>query len=260
MAIRKAAKMRRAAVLVAIVSTAGLALGGCGGSGTKTVTVGQTPTTQTTQTTLTDDAFCQNGRDTQNGAPCTPQTTDTTTQSTTTTTQTTSTDSTTTTPPDFCDTHTCIGDWQKEADEGGYVVQCNDGAWSHAGGLRGACSWHGGESSSTDTTGNPNNPPTTTTTSTYQPPPPPSYRFCDQNVQANENTSCPLAENVFVAYFDSGGPDWQNENVTAHSSTTGQDYPFGCTTNQTRVRCDGQGADGALKVTFPMWAVKVYHH
>src|SRR5690242_8270255 len=46
-----------------------------------------------------------------------------------------------------CDGNPCIGDWQREAAEGGTVVQCSDGTWSHAGGLSGACSDHGGESS-----------------------------------------------------------------------------------------------------------------
>ena len=36
--------------------------------------------------------------------------------------------------------------YQKEAAEGGTVVQCNDGSWSHAGGISGACSDHSGES------------------------------------------------------------------------------------------------------------------
>ena len=44
-----------------------------------------------------------------------------------------------------CNGHPCIGNWQKEKAEGGTVVQCNDGAWSYAGGIQGACSGHGGE-------------------------------------------------------------------------------------------------------------------
>jgi hypothetical protein len=46
----------------------------------------------------------------------------------------------------FCDTHACIENF----DNGnGYIVQCNDGRWSHSGGLPGACSYHGGESGNT---------------------------------------------------------------------------------------------------------------
>jgi hypothetical protein len=47
-------------------------------------------------------------------------------------------------PPEaggFCATHDCIPNF----DEGNcYVVQCEDGTWSHSGGIQGACSWHGG--------------------------------------------------------------------------------------------------------------------
>jgi hypothetical protein len=44
---------------------------------------------------------------------------------------------------DFCAMHTCIDSFY---DGAGYIVQCNDGMWSHSGGLSGACSYHGGES------------------------------------------------------------------------------------------------------------------
>jgi hypothetical protein len=43
----------------------------------------------------------------------------------------------------FCSEHTCIGNFQGE---GGTVVECADGSYSHAGGISGACSHHGGES------------------------------------------------------------------------------------------------------------------
>jgi hypothetical protein len=42
----------------------------------------------------------------------------------------------------FCDDHTCIGNFTTE---GGAVVECSDGSYSHAGGIYGACSGHGGE-------------------------------------------------------------------------------------------------------------------
>jgi hypothetical protein len=42
----------------------------------------------------------------------------------------------------FCDTHECIGEYESEP---GTVVQCADGTYSHAGGIQGACSHHGGE-------------------------------------------------------------------------------------------------------------------
>jgi hypothetical protein len=42
----------------------------------------------------------------------------------------------------FCTSHGCIGDFEGES---GYVVKCTDGTYSHAGGISGACSSHGGE-------------------------------------------------------------------------------------------------------------------
>jgi hypothetical protein len=41
----------------------------------------------------------------------------------------------------FCREHECIGDFEGED---GYVVECEDGSYSHAGGKSGACSDHGG--------------------------------------------------------------------------------------------------------------------
>ena len=41
---------------------------------------------------------------------------------------------------EFCTTHACIPNFP---DGNGYIVQCADGAWSHSGGLSGACSDHG---------------------------------------------------------------------------------------------------------------------
>jgi len=45
---------------------------------------------------------------------------------------------------DECDGHACIGAWKRDMALGGTVVQCADGAWSHGGGLGGACAGHGG--------------------------------------------------------------------------------------------------------------------
>jgi hypothetical protein len=42
----------------------------------------------------------------------------------------------------FCSEHECIGSFESE---GGTVVECSDGSYSHAGGISGACSHHGGE-------------------------------------------------------------------------------------------------------------------
>ena len=42
----------------------------------------------------------------------------------------------------FCEEHECEGAFDTEP---GAVVECSDGTWSHAGGISGACSHHGGE-------------------------------------------------------------------------------------------------------------------
>jgi hypothetical protein len=44
----------------------------------------------------------------------------------------------------FCSEHQCIGSFMTE---GGTVVKCADETYSHAGGISGACSHHGGEAS-----------------------------------------------------------------------------------------------------------------
>jgi len=44
-----------------------------------------------------------------------------------------------------CNGHPCVGDWKRDMALGGTVVQCADHTWSHAGGLHGVCSGHGGE-------------------------------------------------------------------------------------------------------------------
>lgn len=46
-------------------------------------------------------------------------------------------------PSDFCDYFGCIPSfWESTR---GFVVECADGLFSHSGGRRGACSYHGGE-------------------------------------------------------------------------------------------------------------------
>jgi hypothetical protein len=42
----------------------------------------------------------------------------------------------------FCSEHECIGKFEEEQ---GTIVECADGSYSHAGGIGGACSHHGGE-------------------------------------------------------------------------------------------------------------------
>jgi hypothetical protein len=118
--------------------------------------------------------------------------------------------------------------------------------------------------------------PTTTviapTTTTIVPPSPapavsdpapasPSLTSCDQNIQADpQTTTCPLAENTFVAYYNSGssGSGWGDAVVSAYSAKTGQTYDMSCTTDQTTVSCTGTAGSSPLFVTFPMQAVEIY--
>jgi hypothetical protein len=46
-------------------------------------------------------------------------------------------------PANFCSYFNCIASFWKSTN--GYVDECNDGTFSHSGGVRGACSSHGGE-------------------------------------------------------------------------------------------------------------------
>lgn len=46
------------------------------------------------------------------------------------------------TDDEFCSAHQCIENFPNG---NGSIVQCQDGEWSHSGGLSGACSDHGGE-------------------------------------------------------------------------------------------------------------------
>lgn len=72
---------------------------------------------------------------------------------------------------------------------------------------------------------------------------------CDQNISAAENTSCPFAEHVFIAYVHRG------EQFTAKSPTTGRSYDMTCYSDLKTVYCAG-GHDAV--VTFPQRAADAY--
>lgn len=102
---------------------------------------------------------------------------------------------------------------------------------------------------------------TTVTAPTAESPPvepsAPSLQACDQNISANSATSCPFAENVFVAYWE----DWESYGeqtstyIVAYSPTTEESYGMTCAFDGTTVSCSG---GNEAFVTFPMWAVRVY--
>ncbi|HVO55811.1 MAG TPA: serine/threonine-protein kinase [Solirubrobacterales bacterium] len=101
-----------------------------------------------------------------------------------------------------------------------------------------------------------------TPTSEPEPTPEPSYsaaatQSCDKNISANEATSCPFAENVFVSYweeYEAYGEETYTY-VTAFSPTTDESYGMECVLEYDVVECTG-GNDAF--VTFPMEAVRVY--
>jgi serine/threonine protein kinase len=80
---------------------------------------------------------------------------------------------------------------------------------------------------------------------------------CDPNIDVNEVTSCPFAENVFEAYADEyqsyGESDYYY--VEAYSEETEKVFGMDCYDNSDFVECTG--GNEAL-VTFPMHAVRVY--
>jgi hypothetical protein len=80
---------------------------------------------------------------------------------------------------------------------------------------------------------------------------------CDQNISANEVTSCPFAENVFVVYweeYESFGEE-PYTYVIASSPTTGESYEMECVLESDVVNCSG---GNEAFVTFPMQAVREY--
>jgi serine/threonine protein kinase len=80
---------------------------------------------------------------------------------------------------------------------------------------------------------------------------------CDQNISANEVTSCPFAENVFVAYWEEYEALGESPvlYVEAYSETTGESYGMECFDYADFIECTG--GNEAL-VTFPLQAVREY--
>jgi hypothetical protein len=85
-----------------------------------------------------------------------------------------------------------------------------------------------------------------------------SLRSCDANISANTITTCPFAENTFVAYAAAykGGNHGSQITVQVSSPATGQTYAMACVNNGSGgIVCTG--GTGAV-VTFPLHAVQVY--
>jgi serine/threonine protein kinase len=86
---------------------------------------------------------------------------------------------------------------------------------------------------------------------------PESLQACDQNISANTVTTCPFAENVFVAYWEEYEEFGEQHElyVEAFSPSTNESYGMSCTLEAEVVSC--YGGNEAF-VTFPMQAVRVY--
>jgi serine/threonine-protein kinase len=82
-------------------------------------------------------------------------------------------------------------------------------------------------------------------------------KACDQNISANEVTSCPFAENVFVAYWEEYEAIGESPvmYVVAYSEETGETYGMECYDYSDFIECTG-GTEAL--VTFPLQAVREY--
>jgi hypothetical protein len=157
-----------------------------------------------------------------------------------------------------CDGNPCIGDWEKEAAEGGTVVQCNDATWSHAGGISGACSDHGGESS-----GTPARTAVTTVSTTSGSALGPSNPLpvqCGYGVSGSSGVTCAFAENAFYEYWQAyAGDPTQSESISVWSAQAQQSYSLSCDAGDGLVDCIGLKASGAsLDARFTQDAVSAY--
>jgi serine/threonine protein kinase len=82
-------------------------------------------------------------------------------------------------------------------------------------------------------------------------------KACDQNISANEVTSCPFAENVFVAYWEEYEAIGESPvmYVVAYSEETDETYGMECFDYSDFIECTG-GTEAL--VTFPLQAVREY--
>ena len=89
------------------------------------------------------------------------------------------------------------------------------------------------------------------------PSPSAGLKACDQNISAGPDTTCPFAENVFVAYaadYQANG-EQSNDTVNATSPVTHKSYDMDCANDGVTVACTGGNNSF---VTFPIHAVQVY--
>jgi hypothetical protein len=81
----------------------------------------------------------------------------------------------------------------------------------------------------------------------------PTYSHCDANIRVRTaTTTCPFAQNVFLAYWTS--QDYDDFQLSAYSPATGTEFDVDCTSRQTVVCTSGDGSE----VSFPESAVDAY--
>ena len=139
---------------------------------------------------------------------------------------------------EFCSTHQCITNFPNGR---GDVVQCNDGEWSHSGGLAGACSDHGGEGSvaNTGTTGN------TGLTPGDQNPNDASGANCDATMEIGPHSDCYVAQqtasDLAKGVWSAPGSDTVTEgsniitfscSITGNAGGASQAPVYTCTSTQ----------------------------
>jgi hypothetical protein len=156
-----------------------------------------------------------------------------------------------------CDGNPCIGDWQKEAADGGTVVECSDGTWSHAGGLRGACSHHGGESAGPAASDAANQ------TASASGPGAGLQGFpvqCGYGVAGSAGVTCTFANSAFYEYWKASGDDpSQSRSISVWSAEGQQSYELFCTPGDGVVDCTGENSSGVtLDAAFVQSAITAY--
>ena len=80
----------------------------------------------------------------------------------------------------------------------------------------------------------------------------PTFSQCDANIRVRTaTTTCPFAQNVFLAYWTSQHYD---DQLSAYSPAAGRQFDLDCTSGQTVVCTSGDGSE----VSFPESAVDAY--
>jgi hypothetical protein len=178
---------------------------------------------------------------------------------------------TATTPSNTCPFTRCVGDW--DTHQNGYIVKCQDGVWSHSGGVSGACSYHGGE---TNTCGSDSGEVVTCpgAAPTTSPGPATSTPIvqggckcgvadlpvrCDPNISGSAGIHCSFAENTFYEYYRaSGGDPTQSPSLQVWSPTYRVYIGLQCSNGDGVVDCRGSDPSSTIDVRFTQDSMSAY--